>query len=115
MATLSKTVTRTGAGAAAGFGGTVLTREWFDSPNDDSLTRPSVLWGVGTGVASLAAAELARRGSIDIPDNLMPTLTALGATGITSGAFSAAFPKGATDSILPVSERQSIRNMIPRR
>jgi hypothetical protein len=111
MAEITKSLTRTGAGAAGGLGGTVLTREWFDSPRDDSVTRPSVLWGVGTGAAMLSVAALARRGSIDIPDHLMPAIQTWGTVGTTAGLFSAAFPKGADESILPVSREQTMRRI----
>lgn len=106
MASISQKVTQVGTGVAGGFGGTILAREWFDSAKDDSLTRPSVIYGVGTGATMLAAGMLARRGSIDIPDNLLPVLDTWGTVGITSGAFSAAFPKGSGETILPVSQRR---------
>lgn len=105
MASIGQTVTRQTTGVAAGLGGTTVVREWFDTPNDTSLLRPSVLWGVGTGLGALGAVFANEAGYLrGIPDTLIPVLKTWGLTGTTAGVFSAAFPKGASESVLPLQE-----------
>lgn len=78
-------------GIGAGVGSTLLLRQQFDQTGETTVLRPSVLWGVGTGAAALAAPMLmggTRRGM------LWEFVEDYGEAALAAGAFSALSPKG---------------------
>lgn len=101
MATLTRESVTSAGAASAGLGGTLLLRERLDRSGDDAITRPSVLYGIGTGVTALTARMLANRGSLNVSDAVMPALEAYGTAATTAGVFSAVYPKGSTAALFP--------------
>lgn len=89
MAGLENTAASVG-GIGAGVGSTLLVRREFDQSGETTILRPSVLWGLGTGVAALAAPHLLnRRNGV-----AMELLEDYGEAALTAGTFSALSPKG---------------------
>ena len=90
------TLTTTGS-AAAGAALPLAVRNQYDTPGS-SLTRPSVLAGVGLGLSGLAASWAVGQGMFSAPvgsrqsfrDNAM----LFGATSLTVGLLSAFTPSG---------------------
>lgn len=111
MATLGPEVASSSAGAFAGMGGTAFARERLDNPQDDAITRPSVLYGVGSGVAMMGLSYLNSQGTVSVPDWALPAINTWGTVGTVAGVFSALFPKGNGGLAMPVS-RQSIRQRV---
>lgn len=87
-----------GVGLGAGVGTTVLMRQQFDQTGETTILRPSVLWGLGTGVAAMVAPMFMpslKRGMVgEIVEDY-------GEAAIVSGAFSALNPKGSSSVQLP--------------
>lgn len=94
------------AGGAAGVATPVAARQFLDEPGQSRLTQPSVLTGVGTGVA---AGGLYLTDAVDLPlvsDEFLAA-HAIGATPL--GLFYAAFPKKrGTTTTQQVKERLGI-------
>jgi hypothetical protein len=83
------------AGGAAGIGGAIAMRQFLDEPGQSRFTQPSVLYGLGTG---LAAGGLYLTDAVDLPvlgDGFLAA-HAIGAT--PAGLFYSAFPKQRTTS-----------------
>lgn len=79
-----------GSGIVAGGGSTLLVRQRFDGTGETTVMRPSVLWGVGTGVVAWAVPMFMdlRRGF------LKEFLEDYGEAALITGGFSAFNPKG---------------------
>lgn len=101
-----ETVASTG-GLVSGAGGTVVLRERLDRPGDDRITRPSVIYGVGTGLAGFGIHALANMGRINIPESAMPTIESHSSAALVSGVFSALYPKGSTTALIPSTPLRS--------
>lgn len=93
MARLSTTVGPATA-AAATFG----VRSALDNAGETSITRPSVLYGVGTGALGIGLGYAVENGMIDAPVGNGGAFTeaamSYGATALTAGVLSAVSPKG---------------------
>lgn len=92
MARLSTTV-----GPAVGAASTMGVRALFDQSGDSSITRPSVLYGVGTGSLSLGLGWAINRDMISAPvggQMFTEAMMSYGATALTAGLISAVTPKG---------------------
>lgn len=93
--------------AAVGATGTLILKNQFDQSGDTSLFRPSVLFGLGTGLATLAASFANSRGMLDVPGAATTRgrpsgpLYAYGIGATLSGLYSAFFPKGNPTFQLP--------------
>lgn len=84
MVGVKETATST-AGVGAGVGSTLLIRQQFDAANETSVLRPSVLWGVGTGLAGMAAPMvMGRRNNGTVTDFIEDYSAAALATGVAS-------------------------------
>lgn len=81
-------------GVGAGVGSTLLVRQQFDQTGETTLLRPSVLWGVGTGAAALAAPMVLGRNNGMTRGMVGEILEDYGEAALTAGAFSAFSPKG---------------------
>jgi hypothetical protein len=78
------------AGGAAGIGGAIALRQFLDESGQSRFTQPSVLFGLGTG---LAAGGLYLTDAVDVPvlgDGFLAA-HAIGATPV--GLFYSVFPK----------------------
>lgn len=84
-----ETAASTAGGVGAGVGTTLLVRQQFDQTGETTVLRPSVLWGIGTGAASLGAAAF-----LDMNGMVGEFLEDYGEVAIAAGAFSAFNPKG---------------------
>lgn len=86
-------------GIGAGVGSTLLIRDQFDQSGETSILRPSVLWGLVSGGAALAAPMLMdiRGGSM----MLWQFVEDYGQAALAAGAFSAVTPKGSSSITLP--------------
>jgi len=104
MATLNQETVASAGGAGAGLGGTVLLRERFDRSGDDAITRPSVLYGLGTGLTMLSVTALAHSGKLDVPAAALPAVEAWGTAATVAGVFSALYPKGSTSALIPSTQ-----------
>lgn len=93
MATLN---TGSVAGGVVGAGSTLALREMQDPTGSSSVTRPSVLWGLGTGLGALGVAwgmdnrMIPRMGGRMLSD----ALWAYGIGATAAGAGSAVYPVG---------------------
>lgn len=81
----------TGVGAGAGAGTTLLVRRQFDNTGETTLLRPSVLWGLGSGVAAIAVPYLMPGLSRGMMGQILEDY---GQGALTAGVFSAFSPKG---------------------
>lgn len=80
-----------GVGVGAGAASTLLIRQQFDQTGETTVLRPSVLWGVGSGVAAYVAPMFLPsmgRGMIG------PVMEEYGMAALVAGLFSAFSPKG---------------------
>lgn len=78
-------------GIGVGVGSTVLIRRQFDQAGETTILRPSVLWGVGTGVVALIAPWMmngTKRGMF------WEFVEDYGEAALTAGIFSAFNPVG---------------------
>lgn len=95
----------TAGGIAAGGAGTLVVRQQFDQQGDNSLLRPSVLYGLGVGALGLGSWMAVNRGIISAPvvDRRMFNGFAYnaGVAGLLTGLASAVLPKGASGPQLP--------------
>lgn len=100
MATL-----QTAGGFTTGIASTVATRQLLDDPQSSSVMRPSVLLGVGGGIAALGYSTLIERGRVQAPIMNRRTFTAFldahGAASAASGLMSMFYPRGSTDIQTP--------------
>lgn len=78
-------------GIGAGVGSTLLIRRQFDQSGETTVLRPSVLWGVLTGVGALSASMMLRGGRRSVAWEFVEDY---GEAALTAGAFSAFSPKG---------------------
>jgi len=83
-----------GTGGAVGFGTPIAMRQFVDQPGDTSLTRPSVLTGVGGGVLALGAYWAMKKGMFHGGMQMEDALFAAGVGGVLGGATVAFFPAG---------------------
>jgi hypothetical protein len=92
-------------GAAGGAGVTLGLRQYLDQPGSTALTRPSVLHGVGVGAVMLGASMAAEARMIDPiglrREDFVNTTFSYGVGSLSTGAFSALFPRGSTGAQLP--------------
>lgn len=72
-----------------GAGSTLLVRRQFDNQGETTVFRPSVLWGLGTGVAGVGVPML-----MDMRGMSSDFLMDYGEAAITAGLISAFSPKG---------------------
>lgn len=79
-------------GVAAGAGSTLLIRRQFDQPGETTVLRPSVLWGLLTGAASIGASMM--MGGNHNRSVMWELAEDYGEAALTAGAFSAFSPKG---------------------
>lgn len=79
----------TGAGIATGLGTTATIRWQLDASGETTVFRPSVLWGVLTGVAGLGAPML-----LDVDGAAGKFAQDYGVAAFVAGTFSAINPKG---------------------
>lgn len=92
-------------GSAVGAGATLAIRQQLDQQGSRAITRPSVIYGVGLGLAGIGATMAVNRRLFNPPvfsrrefnDLAMTVGTAAAATGIAS-AF---LPKGVTGATIP--------------
>jgi len=101
MAQLASKPLESAVGIGAGAGGTLLVRDHFDQVGDNSIFRPSVLYGLGLGSLALGADMASGRGMMSVPKQYDDVLFTFGLSAFTTGAFSALTPKGATSSQKP--------------
>lgn len=101
MAVLSQeNVTQLGSWGA-GLGGTLLIRDKYDDPGDDAMTRPSVLFGVGTGGLALGTSLAADSGMFNLSPAIDDVLVSYGQTALSAGVFSAFSPLGSSTTGTP--------------
>lgn len=79
-------------GIGAGVGTTLAVRRQFDRTGETSIIRPSILWGIGTGVVALGAPMLMRGSNRGV---FWEFVEDYGEAAIAAGAVSAFSPKGA--------------------
>lgn len=79
-------------GVGAGVGVTLAVRSELDQTGETTVLRPSVLVGVGSGTAALAASHFLGNGRNSSP--LWELVEDYGEAAITAGTFSAFSPKG---------------------
>jgi len=86
------------AGATVGTTGTLALRDMADEAGDSSLFRPSVLFGVGLGGGALVAGTMMENGNLGSPvgnaRNVGMIAQEFGLPALTTGLYSAFFPKG---------------------
>lgn len=82
-----------GTGVATGVGSTLLVRRELDQTGETTVLRPSVLWGVVTGLAGMGGA-MWMRGQPGRPGIGAELLEDYGEAALTAGLFSAFSPKG---------------------
>lgn len=92
-------------GTSTGATGTLVVRELMDDTGDGSLLRPSVLYGLGTGLAALAARYAVNNGIITAPvlgtGDFTDLMTAHAVAGIGTGITSALIAQGSGQIALP--------------
>lgn len=92
-------------GTSTGATGTLVIRELMDDAGDDSLFRPSVMFGLGTGIAALAARYAVSNGIMAAPflgtGDFADLMTAHAVAGIGTGLTSALIPQGSGAVGLP--------------
>lgn len=81
-----------GTGVGAGVGSTLLVRQSLDQQGETSILRPSVLWGLGTGMGGMGLAWLMSDGRNDGIG--MELLEDYSEAAFTAGLFSAFNPVG---------------------
>lgn len=81
----------TAGGVGVGLGSTLLIRDQFDGTGETSVLRPSVLWGVGTGLLGMGlqmVMDMMNDGPVG------DFVADYSRASITAGVFSAFSPKG---------------------
>lgn len=85
----ARNVAVSGTGVGLGVGTTALVRQQLDATNETSVFRPSVLWGVGTGLGGMALPMVMDDGGV-----VMELLEDYSSAALAAGVLSAVSPKG---------------------
>jgi len=90
------------AGGIAGLGGTLAARLTLDEAGKNRFQQPSVMYGLGTGVAATALWGLDTTGTVNLDQTLIDGtadfFTAHAATALPAGGASAILPKTGNSS-----------------
>lgn len=90
------------AGGIAGLGGTLAARLTLDEAGKDRFKQPSVMYGLGTGIAATALYGLDTTGTVNLDATLIngtaDFFTAHAATALPAGGASAILPKTGNSS-----------------
>jgi hypothetical protein len=90
------------AGGVAGLGGTLAARRTHDEASKDTFEQPSVLYGLGTGVAATALWGIDTAGILSLDQTLVngtaDFFTAHAASALPAGGASALLPKSGNSS-----------------